>query len=134
LERAVRSIVTDYVGYFKSEGMMKKGLEKLLELKEGFLSKVFARNSHELMRSLEVRNIFDMAEMHIRTSLMRKETRLRRVGLYPHYRVDFSKTDPDWERLIIVRKKDEEMKLSTREVPEFKDECLTRNTKIMRGL
>ena len=122
LERSVRSLVTDYVGYFKSEGMMKSGLQKLMELKEEFLAKLIARNSHELMRCLEVRNIFDMAEMHIRTSLMRKETRLRRVGLYPHYRLDFPTTDPDWEKLIIVRKGDEGMKLSTREVPKFRDE------------
>ena len=75
LEIAVRSIVTDYVSYIKSEGMMLKGLEKLLELKEHFFGKLTAHNPHELMRCLEVKNIFDMIEMHIRASLYRKETR-----------------------------------------------------------
>ncbi len=122
LERAVRSITTDYVGYFKSEGLMQQGLKTLLELRKAYLSSLAAKNPHELMRCLEVRNIFDMAEMHIRASLMRKETRHRRVGLFPHYRVDYPETDPAWEKLIVVRREDGEMRLSTQEIPELKEE------------
>jgi succinate dehydrogenase/fumarate reductase flavoprotein subunit len=119
-ERAVRSITTDYVGYFKSEGMMQKGLEKLMELKDTHLSALYARNPHELMRCLEVRNICDMAEMHIRSSLMRKESRMRRVGLWPHYRVDYPKTDSEWDKWVVIRKEEDEMKLFTKDIPELK--------------
>jgi len=122
LEQAARSITTDYVGYFKSEGLMQQGLKTLLELRKAYLSSLVARNSHELMRCLEVRNIFDMAEMHIQASLMRKETRHRRVGLFPHYRVDYPETDPAWEKLVVVRKEDSGMTLSTQEIPKLKEE------------
>ncbi len=121
LEEAVRSITTDYVGYFKSEGLMQEGLRKLLELRKAFLNSLIAYNPHELIRCLEVRNIFDMAEMHIRASLMRRESRLRRVGILPHYRSDFPETDPNWEKLIVIRKEDGEMKLSTQEIPKLKE-------------
>jgi succinate dehydrogenase/fumarate reductase flavoprotein subunit len=122
LELAVRSIPTDYVGYFKSGGLMEKGLETLLELRKACLPSLKARNPHELMRCLEVRNIFDMIEMHIRASLMRKETRLRRVGLHPHYRVDYPETDPNWEKLIVITREGGEMKLSTQVIPKLKEE------------
>ncbi|MBW1998948.1 MAG: FAD-binding protein [Deltaproteobacteria bacterium] len=122
LEEAVRSISTDYVGYFKEEWMMRHGLEKLLELREQYLSRLVARNPHELMRCLEVRNIFDMIEMHIRASLMRTETRLRKNGLWPHYRIDYPELDPEWEKLVVIQKKGEEMGLSTHEIPDLKED------------
>ena len=122
LEKAIRTITTDYVGYFKSENMMQKGLEKLLELKSVHLDSLFAHNPHELMRCVEVKNISDLAEMHIRASLMRKESRMRRVGLYPHYRSDYPNTDPAWEKWVVVQRKNGEMALSTREIPELKED------------
>ena len=102
--------------------MMQAGLEKHLELRNAYLSSLYARNPHELMRCLEVRNIFDMAEMHIRASLMRTESRPRNVGLVPHFRVDYPKTDPAWEKLVVVMKEAGEMKLSTQEIPKLKEE------------
>jgi succinate dehydrogenase/fumarate reductase flavoprotein subunit len=121
LEEAVRGISTDYVGYFKMGGMMERGLEKLQELRVKSLPLLAAKNPHELMRCLEVRNIFDMVEMHIRASLMRTETRLRKNGLWPHYRVDYQELDPNWEKLIVIRQRDGEMNLGTEEIPDLKE-------------
>ncbi|GMU72569.1 MAG: hypothetical protein AMXMBFR42_20260 [Burkholderiales bacterium] len=123
LEEAVRGVPTDYVGYFKNEGVMTEGLRVLKELKEAHLDRVGAADPHEQMRCLEVRNIFDMVEMHIRASMMRKETRMRRMGIMPHYRTDYPELDPNWEKLIVVRKEDETMSLSTQELPHLKEEC-----------
>jgi len=122
VEAAVRSISTDYVGYFKTEGLMQEGLKSLAELREKYLPSLVAGNPHELMRCLEVRNIFDMVEMHIRASLMRKETRLRRVGIMPHYRADYPQTDPAWEKLIVIARENGQMKLTTQDVPRLKEE------------
>lgn len=122
LEEAIQHINTDYVGYFKAEGMMQAGLEKLLELKNAYLSSLYARNPHELMHCMEVRNIFDVSEMHIRASLMRKESRIGHAGIIPHYRADYPKTDPAWEKLVVIKKEDGEMKLSTQEIPELEEE------------
>lgn len=121
LETAVRSISTDYVGYFKEGELMKRGLERLHELRVQYLPRLFARNPHETMRCLEVRNIFDMIEMHIRASMMRTETRLAKNGLWPHYRVDYPEIDPAWEKLVVIRRDGGEMKLTTEPVPDLKE-------------
>jgi succinate dehydrogenase/fumarate reductase flavoprotein subunit len=121
LEEAVRGINTDYVGYYRSEGMMQKGLELLLKHRKIHLPNLYAKNPHELMRCLEVRNIFDISEMHIRASLMRKETRPIGVGMTHLNRVDYPDTDPAWEKWIVVKKEDGEMNLSTREIPGLKE-------------
>ncbi|MCL4182745.1 MAG: FAD-binding protein [Burkholderiaceae bacterium] len=121
LETAIRSIPTDYVGYFKDGDLMKKGLEQLAELRTHSLPKLFAKNPHETMRCLEVRNIFDMVEMHIRASLMRTETRLAKNGLWPHYRLDYPQMDPQWEKLVVVSKINEQMTLTTEPIPDLKE-------------
>jgi succinate dehydrogenase/fumarate reductase flavoprotein subunit len=116
LEEKVRSIMTYYVGYHKTGGMLKRGLELLLEMKEKFLPKVYARNPHELMRAVELRNIFDVAEMHIRSSLMRNESRTG--GRHFHHRLDYPDPDPEWYRQrIAIRREDGEMKLFKRLAP-----------------
>jgi len=124
LEEAVRGINTDYVGYYRSEGMMQKGLELLLKHRKVHLSNLCAKNPHELMRCLEVRNIFDISEMHIRASLVRKETRLIGTGMTHHNRVDYPDTDPVWEKWIVVEIEDGEMKLSTKEIPGLKESLI----------
>ncbi len=122
LEEAVRGLKTDYVGYYKSEGMMLKGLDLLLNLKRIYLPELGATDAHGLVRCMEVRNLFDVSEMHIRASLARKETRFARMGMMHHIRLDYPERDPTWRKWIVVKKRGEEMTLSTREVPRIKEE------------
>lgn len=123
LEIALRNTLTDYVGFFKTEGLMQKGLEKVLEIKGQFYENMTALNAHELMRCCEVKNIFDTIEMHIRTSLYRKETRIRRVGRYIHVRSDYTESDPkmDYTLVIIQRDAENNIVIETSEVPELKE-------------
>lgn len=122
LELAARGLITEYVGYFKDEKMMEYALEKLLDLKNNFTDKMTASNPHELMRCCEVKSIIDYAEMHIRASLYRKETRFRHLANYVHYRADYPDTDPKWEKWVVVEKGgNNEMELSTSEIPELKE-------------
>ncbi|MBI4319859.1 MAG: FAD-binding protein [Chloroflexi bacterium] len=117
LEEKVRGIVSDYCGVEKSGVRLNRGLELLLKAKDTHLDKVVARNPHHLMRFVELSNIFDVAEMHMRASLMREESRL---GL-EHHRIDFPKRDDtNWRKLIVVRKVGGEMTLQTRETPDRK--------------
>ena len=121
LEEAIRSINTDYIGYYKSEGMMQKGLELILKLKSAHLPILGARNPHGLMRCMEVKNLIDVSEMHVRASLMRRETRFSRMGMMHHVRLDYPEMDPLWGKWIVLRREDEEMTLSTREIPKIKE-------------
>lgn len=122
LELAARSLLSEYIGYYKSEDMMQYALDKLLELKRTYLGRLTAGSPHELMRCCEVNSIITFAEMHIRASMYRKETRYRHLGNFVHYRADYPETDPDWEKWVVVQKNENgEMTLSTSEVPELKE-------------
>lgn len=122
LELSVRGLISEYVGYFKSEDMMQYALDKLLELKKAYAGRMTAHNPHELMRCCEVESIITFAEMHIRASMYRKETRYRHLANFVHYRSDYPDTDPQWEKWVVVQKGEEgEMTLSTAEVPELEE-------------
>jgi succinate dehydrogenase/fumarate reductase flavoprotein subunit len=73
LELAVQNIVDYYCGDERSENYLERGLERLAQLRSETPLK--AENPHELGRCLEVRSIIENAEMVMRASLERKESR-----------------------------------------------------------
>jgi succinate dehydrogenase/fumarate reductase flavoprotein subunit len=75
LECAIRYICDRYVGLFRSEGKLREGMRRLGTLKRVFIPRLMAKNPHYLMRCLEVRNILDLAKVHIQACMERKETR-----------------------------------------------------------
>ena len=75
LECSIRYICERYVGMAISEGKLREGLRRLNSLRREFLPKLMAKNPHYLMRCLEVRNIMDLAELHMQACLERKESR-----------------------------------------------------------
>ena len=133
LEEAVRGVNTDYVGYFKTEGMMREGLEALGKLRREHLPLVKGGNPHEVMRCLEVRNIFDVVELHIRASMMRTESRIPGTGLMNHVRLDYPDTDEGWEKWIVARREGGEMRLYTRELVPLKDELKRKVERMIEG-
>ena len=75
-----------------------------------------ARDSHELMRSLEVASILDCADMAAAASLFRTESRW---GFY-HYRVEYpEKNDDEWFCHSILRKQDGRMITEKRPVTPY---------------
>ncbi|MCD7876240.1 MAG: hypothetical protein LUH49_04615 [Cloacibacillus porcorum] len=101
---------------------MEYALGKLLDYRRDFTDKLTAESPHELMRCCEARSIIDYAEMHIRASLYRKETRFRHLANYVHYSTDYPDTDPAWEKWVVIERDDGgEMTIGTREVPELKE-------------
>jgi succinate dehydrogenase/fumarate reductase flavoprotein subunit len=74
------------------------------------------RDSHELMRALEVSSILDCADMAAYASLFRTESRW---GLY-HNRVDYpEKNDEDWFCHSILSKRDGRMTAEKRAVEPY---------------
>jgi len=73
MELAVQDIMDYYCGDERSENFLKRGLERLDQLRAETPLK--AENAHELGRCLEVRSIIENAEMVMRASLERKESR-----------------------------------------------------------
>jgi len=117
LECAVRFICERYIGAFKSEGKLLEGVRRFESLKQEFLPQLMATNPHYQMRAMEVRNIMQLAELHLHGCLNRKETRGNYVRIdYPE--VDNSRID----RLTVNRMENGEPIVEKFLVPELKPE------------
>jgi succinate dehydrogenase/fumarate reductase flavoprotein subunit len=90
LELAVQQIVDYYCGDERSESYLVRGLERLDQLRSETLLK--ADNAHELGRCLEVRSIIENAEMVMRASIERRESR-RQPSRFT--RVEYPETDDE---------------------------------------
>jgi succinate dehydrogenase/fumarate reductase flavoprotein subunit len=100
VEYTLQNIMDYYAGEARSEPMLKRGLERIQNLQKDASFK--AENPHELGRCLEVKSIMENAEMILRASLERKETRRSPYGFY---RSDFpEQNDKDYMAFIAMIK------------------------------
>ena len=99
VELAVQNIVDYYAGDVRAEEMLKRGIERLDDIKENISFR--AENTHELIRCLEVRSVIDNAVMVMRASLERKESR---EAPFKFYRADFPKQDDEnWLSFLALK-------------------------------
>jgi succinate dehydrogenase/fumarate reductase flavoprotein subunit len=107
VEDSLQNIMDTYCGDVKTETLLERGLSRLQELKAAPLR---AACPHELARCLEVKSLIDNAEMILRTSLARKETRRKPCG---YYRADYpQQDDANWYAFSTIRMEKGEWKLS----------------------
>lgn len=99
VEIGVQNLMDFYCGDVRSEMMLKRGLERLEDAKKAPLK---AENPHELGRCLDVKSIIDNAELVLRSSLERKESRPIPFGFR---RADYPKQDDEnWKIFLAIRK------------------------------
>jgi succinate dehydrogenase/fumarate reductase flavoprotein subunit len=109
---ALQNTLVDYAGSVKSEATLTAGLAHLRRLRKKIDTSLRAHNPWELARCLEVRNLYDLAEMVFLAALERKESR----GMFQ--RSDYPYTDPLLNgRLLISRQVDGKPVTAWREVP-----------------
>ncbi|MBW2137288.1 MAG: FAD-binding protein [Deltaproteobacteria bacterium] len=100
LEDLVRKIMSYHVGVKRVEPRLNRALELLGLIKEKYVPRISAKSHHELMRAIEVQDIVELCDLHVRTSLIRTETRIPPY----HYRVDYpQQDDASWRKNIVVR-------------------------------
>jgi succinate dehydrogenase/fumarate reductase flavoprotein subunit len=99
-EEKIRQIVTDYIGYHRTEEKLRLAVDLLKNLAAEEHG-LHARDYHELMRAHEARNIREVAEMVATAALERRESR----GSYSHFRADFpNRDDANWRKMIVLKK------------------------------
>ena len=98
LECALRYATERYNNLNKAEGKLREGIRRIASLRREFLPKVVAKNPHYMARALEVRNLFDVAELHFEGCLNRKETRRN------YNRLDYPQQDPALDDLLTYQK------------------------------
>ncbi len=112
LNVSITKIMQEYCGAVKSDELLTQGLNVLQDLREGEGASVFARNPHELMRSLEVLNILTNAEIVIHSSLVRKAS----CKQLHFMRSDSTEMDPpEWHKFMVVSRNGHGVRL--RELP-----------------
>jgi succinate dehydrogenase/fumarate reductase flavoprotein subunit len=99
--------------YIKSGKRLEAALINVEHLRDIFLPKLVAKTHHELRLVHETRNMILNAEMRLRTSLFRTESRGN------HYREDFpARDDENWLAWIKIKNKNGQMELIKVPVPE----------------
>jgi succinate dehydrogenase/fumarate reductase flavoprotein subunit len=99
-------MIPNFVLYIKKESLMKAALAYVEELRDHHLPMLRAADLHELRLAHETANMIITAEMKLKASLMRKESRCS------HYRLDYPDVDTkNWNAWInIYQSRDGEMK------------------------
>ena len=103
-----------YILYIKKEDRLRGALANILFLKERCIPKLYANDLHELRLAHETRNMMLNAEMKLRISLFREESR----GM--HFREDFPARNDDkflaW--IHVLKGKDGTMQVEKMPVPD----------------
>lgn len=101
-EHQVRDVMSDNVGFERTEASMRKAAADLERLRPQ-LDTLKVDNLHDLMRALESSNIYVVANLVTQASIERKETRWSGNLIAP--RGDYPKPVDGWGRKIVVLKK-----------------------------
>ncbi len=92
-------MIPNFIIYIKKENLMKAALAYVEELRDHHVPHLRASNLHELRLAHETKNMVISAEMKLRASLMRKESRCS------HYRLDYPEMDnQNWQAWINIFK------------------------------
>ena len=100
------------VAILKNEKSLLKALSKIEDIRSELLPRMAAKDPHYLMKAIEVREIALVAELYLRASMMRKESR---AG---HFRADYPERDNEnWLCWIVAHREGGDMKLDKKPVP-----------------
>ncbi len=90
-------MIPNFVLYIKKERMMNGALAYIEELRDHHVPMLLAEDRHQLRLAHETRNMIVTAEMKLKASLMRKESRCS------HYRLDYPHIDDqNWQAWITI--------------------------------
>ena len=92
-------MIPNFVLYIKKENILRAALSYIEELRDHHMPLLRAKDMHELRLAHETRNMIISAEMKLKSSIMRKESRCS------HYRLDYPDLDEEnWQAWINIYK------------------------------
>jgi len=101
-------IMQDYCGEYKSEETLKTGLRWFNSIRESEASMAYARNPHELERTLECLTHITVGEIVMHASLARKASSMP----LEFKRLDYPEMDPpEWNKFVTIRLENEDVKV-----------------------
>lgn len=105
-ERAIRQVMTYYMGYVRNQKGMETALERLNFI-ERYVEKLHASNLHELMRANEAVHLLKTCQLSTRATMERKES-----GRTLYRRSDYPDINPDCNKSLVLWQESSEIKSS----------------------
>ncbi|MCP4757097.1 MAG: FAD-binding protein, partial [Proteobacteria bacterium] len=96
--RLQKSVFSSEVSIAKTEGSLRKAQKEIVAIREEALPRMRVPNMHEFIRLKETENMLIAADLFLKSSLLRKESR------GDHYRDDFPDPDPEQLKWIVLNK------------------------------
>jgi succinate dehydrogenase/fumarate reductase flavoprotein subunit len=107
------TMVPYYISYIKHGERLQAALTLIEFMRDHLVPKLIAKDGHELWLAHQAKNIVLTAEMMLKCSLFRTESR----GM--HYREDYPRRDdPSWLAWVKLKEEEGTMKLWKEPVPE----------------
>ena len=89
-----------YCSEFKTESLLRLGVDVLKEIEEVFVPRLYALDPHKLMRSIEDLSMLTHAQIVLNASLARKASSVP----LNFYRIDYPEVDPPaWNKYLTVK-------------------------------
>jgi succinate dehydrogenase/fumarate reductase flavoprotein subunit len=112
--QVLQNTMTPYfIKYIKHGDRLQAGLTTVEFLRDHIVPKLFARDGHELWLAHETKNMVQSAEMILRSSLFRTESRGN------HYREDYPRrNDAEWLAWVKIQERGGRMALWKEPIPK----------------
>ncbi|HWQ77808.1 MAG TPA: FAD-binding protein [Anaerovoracaceae bacterium] len=102
-KQGLARVMQEYCGDYKTDEVLKAGLEVLKNIKESEGDELYARNPHELARTVEAGFQYTLSEMIFSASLARKCSE----PWFMFNRLDYPDADPkEWDKYITFKEID----------------------------
>jgi succinate dehydrogenase/fumarate reductase flavoprotein subunit len=109
IARAMQFFCTE----FKTESLLKMGLDALKEIEEVHVPRLYALDPHKLMRSVEDFSLLTHGQIIMNAALARRSSSM----MLNHFRIDYPKLDPpEWHKYLTIKL--ENGKVKTSELPQ----------------
>jgi succinate dehydrogenase/fumarate reductase flavoprotein subunit len=112
LQRIQKILFNTSVLILKNEKVLKAAIDQIFSIREEMIPQMRARDVHELVELKQVDNMVLIAELMLKASLMRTESR------GSHYREDYPRLDNEnWMKWIVVSQENGDINLRTEPLP-----------------
>jgi succinate dehydrogenase/fumarate reductase flavoprotein subunit len=100
LHAGISKVMQYFCSEFKTESLLKMGLDSLKEIEEKHVPRLYALDPHKLMRSIEDLSLLAHGQIILHASLARKAS----SQLLNFTRIDYPKVDPpEWNKFVTVK-------------------------------
>ena len=112
LNAGIARVMQMFCSEYKTERLLKMGLDALKEIEEVHVPRLYAVDPHKLMRSIEDLSLLTQGQIIFEASLARKAS----SPLLNFFRIDYPEIDPpEWNKFLTVKLQNNQVK--TGELP-----------------